>query len=264
MASGVGRALGISEEICAELIAAHWERWEALVPALMCVPDPPSLEGWLKDQSRPVKDRVLRGLAELAAESGHDDRDAALVLAWVLHAGADALSIRLFDMGTEVFQHVAAFLWIEIRTFPWQTKGRVASNILLRVRQRVLIEFDEPGQVNNHDRAQALTDPLPPQVLQCLSPTLGDILENTPRDRLEDALALGVERRVITETDRRKLLDLVDAASLHPVAQRASTALLSRIGTEMAGQQWGVSGRAMRRFAKAAIEALAAALRQAA
>lgn len=262
MASGVGRALGISEEICADLIAAHWGRWEALIPALARVPEPGSLEAWLRHQPRPDSDRVLRGLAELAAETGHDDRDAALVLAWMLHAGADALSIRLFDLGSEVFQHVAAFLWIEIRTFPWRTKGRVASNVLLRVRQRVLIEFGEPGQVDNHDRALALTDLVPPDVLQQVTPTLGDIPENTPRDRLEEALALGVEQRVITNADRLMLLDLVKAASVHPVRQRENTALLSRLGTEMVGQSRGISGRAVRRLAKASIDALAAALRQ--
>ncbi len=80
MASGVGRALGISEEACAELIAAHWERWKAVAPALAVVPDPQALEAWLKEQQRPVADGVLHGLAELAAESGRDDHDAALVL----------------------------------------------------------------------------------------------------------------------------------------------------------------------------------------
>ena len=141
MDSGVGRALGISEESCADLIEAYWERWKALVPALGCVPEPQSIEAWLKDVPRPVADGVLCGLVELAAETGHDDRDAALVLAWMLHPGADALGIRLSDLGSDVFQHVAAFLWIEIRTFSWQTKAHVAANVLLRVRQRVLLEY---------------------------------------------------------------------------------------------------------------------------
>jgi hypothetical protein len=262
MGSGVGGALGISEESCAGLIAAHWERWEALVPALGCVTDPQGLESWLRSEARPEADEVLRGLAELAAESGNDDTDAALVLAWVLHPGADALASRLFDMGHDVYQHVAAFLWIEIRTFPWRTKARVAANILLRVRQKVLIEFDEPGQVDNHDRALALTDPISPDVLQHFSPDVMDILENTPSDRLEEVLAWGCEHGVITNVDRLMLLDLVKAASVHPVRQRASTALLSKAGTEMVGQSWGISGRSVRRFAKASIDALAAAVGQ--
>ena len=44
--------------------------------------DRPMLEAWLKEQPRPAADGVLHGLAELAAESGRDDHDAALVLAW--------------------------------------------------------------------------------------------------------------------------------------------------------------------------------------
>lgn len=262
MASGVGRALGISEEICAELIAAHWERWKAVAPTLAGVPDPLALEAWLKQQPRPIADGVLHGLAELAAESGEDDHDAALVLAWVLHAGADALAVRLFDMGRDIFQHVAAFLWIEIRTFSWQTKARVAANILLRVRQKVLIEFDEPGQVANHDRALALTSPMSPQVLQHLNPALAEVLENTPRDRLDEVLAWGCEHQVISDRERRLLLALVEAASVHPVRQRASTALLSRSGTEMVGDSWGVSARTVRRSAREAIDALSTAVAQ--
>jgi hypothetical protein len=259
MVSGVGRALGISEASCADLIAAHWTAWEALVPQLGEVTDSQQLGAWLRDSARPDADRVLLGLAELAAESGYDDTDAALVLAWMLHPGADALAVRLFDMSQDVFQHVAAFLWIEIRTFAWRTKARVAANILLAVRQKVLIEFGEPGQLDNHDRARARTDLTSPDVFQQSSSALADILESTPRDRLEDVLAWGCEHRIISNTDRLMLLDLVEAASLHPVLKRANTALLSRAGTEMVGECWGISGRSVRRFAKASIDALAAA-----
>lgn len=261
MASGTGRALGISEEIIAELIAARWERWKELVPALACVPDEQSLEAWLRDVPRPAADGVLCGLAELAAESGHDDRDSALVLAWALHPGADALGIRLSDLGPDVFQHVAAYLWIEIRTFPWQTKSHVAANILLRVRQRVLIEYGASSQLENHDRALARTATMSPELLQGLTP--GDLVD-TPRDQLEDLLAWACEHWVISNRQRRLLLALVEAASAHPVRQRASTALLSRLGTEMVGQSWGISAREVRRSAKASIEALAAALGHAA
>ena len=259
MGSRVGRALGITEEICRDLIAVNWDRWRTLVPALAEVPEPQSLESWLRNADRPAADVVLLGLAELAAESGHDNTDAALVLAWLLHPGTDALAARVFDMGHDVFQHVAAFLWIEIRTFSWRTKSRVAANILLRVRQRVLLEFDEPGQVSNHDRALALTDPISPEVLQQFGPAVMDIVENTPRDRLEDVLAWGCEHGVITDADRLLLLDLVTAANVHPVRQRVSTALMSRLGTEMVGESWGMSGRSVRRSARASIDALAAA-----
>ena len=262
MASGVGRALGVSQEICADLIAEHWERWQTVVPTLRSVPEPQGLELWLKHQPRPSADAVLRGLAELAAQDGHDDRDAALVLAWMLHAGADALAVRLFDMGSQTYQHVAAFLWIEIRTFAWQTKARVAANILLRVRRHVLLEFDEPGQVANHDRALELTSLVSPQVLQHLSPALADIVDTTPRDRLDDVLSWGCEHQVISNRERRLLLALVEAASVHPVQQRANTALLSRSGTAMVGQSWGVSARTVRRSARGAIDALAAAVGQ--
>ncbi len=261
MASGVGRTLGVSEELCAELIAAHWEGWKALVPALGDVPDPGLLEAWLRDVPRSAADRVLCGLAELAAETGHDDRDAALVLAWMLHPGADALRIRLSDLGHDVLQHVAAFLWIEIRTFSWQTKARVAANILLRVRQRVLLEYGAAGQVANHDLALALTALMSPDLLPSLKGP-AEALDKAPRNQLEEVLAWGCEHWVISNRDCRLLLALVEAADAHPVRQRASTALLSRSGTEMVGRSWGISAREVRRSAKASIEALAAALGQ--
>lgn len=261
MASGIGRALGISDESIAELINARWDRWKERVPALSSVPDGESLAGWLKEVPRPVGDEVLCGLAELAAQTGRDDRDAALVLAWMLHPGADALSIRLCDLGHDVVQHVAAYLWIEIRTFPWQTKSHVAANILLRVRQRVLIEYGATKQLENHDRALARTATIPPHLLQELG---SGVLVDAPREQLEDVLAWACEHWVISNRERRLLLALVDAASAHPFRERASTALLSRLGTEMVGHSWGMSAREVRRSAKASIEALAAALGHAA
>jgi len=261
MASGIGRALGISQESIGELMEAHWDRWKFAVPVLARVPDPQALDAWLKHAPRPVGDQVLCGLAELAAETGHDDRDAALVLAWMLHPGADALSIRLCDLGHDVVQHVAAYLWIEIRTFPWQTKSHVAANILLRVRQRVLIEYGATGQLENHDRTRARTATIPPHLLQDLG---SGILVNSPREQLEDVLAWACEHWVISNRERLLLLALVEAASAHPVQERTSTALLSRLGTEMVGRSWGLSAREVRRSAKASIEALAAALGHAA
>jgi len=261
MASRIGGALGISDESIVELMTAHWDRWKVAVPALARIPEAGALEGWLREAPRPVADGVLCGFAELAAETGRDDRDAALVLAWMLHPGADALSVRLSDLGHDVVQHVAAFLWIEIRTFPWQSKSHVAANILLRVRQRVLIEYGATSQLENHDRALARTATIPPHLLQDLG---SGAIVDAPREQLEDVLAWACEGWVISNRERRLLLALVDAASAHPVRERASTALLSRLGTEMVGRSWGISAREVRRSAKASIEALAAALGHAA
>lgn len=255
MGSGVGRALGISEETCADLIAAHWERWKVLVPTLACVADPHSLEAWLKHQPRPVSNKVLRGLTELAAQSGHDDTDAALVLAWVLHAGADALSVRLWDIGTGICQQIAALLWIEIRTYGWQKQSWVAANILLRVRRKVLVEAGNEAQVHNHRRTLAVTDPLPPEVMNSLPVELAE----TPLDELERALEWACDRDIISEFHREILLGLVEAAHVCPVRSRANSRLFGDAVTDLVGQRWGITGRTVRRVAKDAIRALAAA-----
>lgn len=254
MEGGIGRALGISEERCAELVAANWTRWVGLVPALALVPMPCSLERWLSRVPRPQSDLVLRGLAELAAESGHDDRDAAFVLAWVLHAGADALIARLWDISQDIDQHVAAFLWIEIRTNPWRRRRRVASSILLRVRQKVLVEGGDPAQVRNHSRVLAITRPVSPERMRCVPAPL----EESPRDELEDLLDRAYAKRVISNLQRRLMLELVDAAKVRPVRLRGNSTLLGDACCDLVGERSGMSGRQVRRLAKAAIEELTA------
>jgi hypothetical protein len=264
MEAGVGRILGISEERCEELLATNRQRWVAIAPTLAQVPAGSSLEDWLANASRPAADRVLTGLAQLAAESGQDDLDAALVLAWALRPGADALIARLRDMSPEIDQHVSAHLWIEIRTFPWRTRERVAANILMRVRQRVLIEMDDAGQLDQHNRTLKGTRPVAPDLLVGLASTAAEAIDETPRAELEHALAWGCRAGVITEVQRRLLLDIVDAAHTRPIHLRANTRLLSDAGTDLVGQRWGMSGRKVRRLAKASIEALAAAVASAA
>lgn len=258
MQAGIGQALGISEERCAEIVGAHWSQWVELVPALACVAIPQELEAWLRLAPHAVGDRVLRGLAQLAAEDGHNDTEAALVLAWVLHAGADAVIARLWDMAVDIDQHVAAFLWIEVRSFPWRTTGRVAANISRRVRKRVLVELGDQKQLDNFDRTLAATEFVEPTEITRIAPAIVEAIGETPREELESALAHARRNQVITDEEQRMLLDIVDAAHLHPVRTRANTRLLTDAGTDIVGQRWGVSGRKIRRLAKASIEALAA------
>ena len=124
----------------------------------------------------------------------------------------------------------------------------------------MLVEVGEPGQVWNHRRVLAVTDPVSPERFGCL-PAL---VEDAPREELERALAWGCRHGVITDEQRRLLLDVVDAARDRPVAVRANSRLFGDAANDLVGLRWGMSGRQVRRLAKASIEALAAAISDAA
>lgn len=261
MNGGIGGALGISEERCAELVAANWSRWVGLVPALARVPMPCSLEGWLAGVPRPQSDAVLVGLAQLADPAGLDDHDAAYVLAWVLHAGADSLIARYRDMSRDIDHHVASLLWIEIRTFPWRTKHWLAANIKLNVQRRLLLEFGRAKQLDNHNRTLLFTDLVPPEEFSRLPVTT----EESPREELECFLDEACARRRITDLERRLLLDFVDAAHLTPRSgPRSSSRLFGDACSDLVGRKWGMSGRKARRLAREALDALTAATSEAA
>jgi hypothetical protein len=103
----------------------------------------------------------LQALARLASPAGGDSVPAAGVLAWVLLPGACSVARRLRSLSLRIDELVAAQLWIEVRSFPWQRLWKVAANILGNLRVAVLLDCGVPSQVQRSDRTWARTGPDP-------------------------------------------------------------------------------------------------------
>ena len=140
---------------------------------------------------REASDEVLLALAMLAAPDGGDDIAAAAALAKCLLPGACRLAGWLSTLPPrEVFRDsqpvmagawsavervnelVASQLWIEVRTFPWRRRSKVAANILINTRVGVLREVGDFFYVSRADRTWANTDPR--RVLRDRRPDGGD------------------------------------------------------------------------------------------
>lgn len=250
--------LELDEERIRQLLREHWQRWVGQVSALGCVPVAEELAAWRRTAPADEVDRVLRSLAELAATDGFDDTDAARVLAWLMLPAAGALAAEL--RGPHVVEHLAARLWIAVRSHPWATTGKVAANIAGRVRREVLLDLDCTAQLENHDKTQARTIAASPYVA-----TLGPVVE--PDERLSDAaedvltvLDWGCAHEVITASDRELLLDVLVAASLEEGTGTRCQPLLGDKVSARVGARRGVTGRTVRRHTKQTIAALAASV----
>jgi hypothetical protein len=171
----VGDLLGLDEggELL-EHARARWATWAADDARLRVVDDLVDLRDWLSTVERVEADRVLLGLAMLAAPDGGDEVAAAGALAKCLLPGACVTAERVcqlvakgqlsatFDgpVGQRVDELVASQLWIEVRTFPWRRLTRVASNILMNTRAGVLYELGDNARLWRTDRTWANTSAL--------------------------------------------------------------------------------------------------------
>jgi len=194
----------------------------------------------------------------LAATDGFDDTDAARVLAWLMLPAAGALAAEL--RGRDVAEHLAARLWIAVRSHPWATTGKVAANIAGRVRREVLLDLDCATQLENHDKTQARTIPASPYVA-----TLSLVVDPDEQlpDAAEDVLTVldwGCAHQVISGSDRDLLLDVLAAAGLEEGTGTRCQPLLGDKVSARVGARRGVTGRTVRRHTKRAIAALAAAV----
>jgi hypothetical protein len=156
--------LGLQGEEKALLVRAKqdWTLWAARFPCLAVVGGVGSLRDWLRAAEPAAADDVLHALVTLASPSGADDASAAAVVAWALLPGASVLAQRLRTLSPRIDEVVAAQLWIEIRTFPWQRLRKVAANILANTRTGVLLECGVPSQVERVDRPWSIARPVDP------------------------------------------------------------------------------------------------------
>ena len=232
----VVKALGLVDEQVIALMMRRWPSWSERVPAVGSLSDPAGVDAWRRAAGPAEVDAVLRGLAELAARDGGDDTDAATVLAWLLLPTAIRLSAEFIDADPDIDEHIAACLWIEVRTFRWRTSSRVAANIAWRVRNQVLVEVG--------DRRQ-----------------LADRGKRTQAHTLVDEALVRERAEQVASSDREDLLEVLDWA-VEQALPPAGGWLLGDQASELVGAELGVSGRTVRRRAKRSIEALAEAIQR--
>jgi hypothetical protein len=251
-------ALGLDDDRVIDLMERRWLQWCQEMPSLGLLTEPALVDVWRRSAPAQDVDSVLLGLAELAADDGGDDVDAAAVLAWLLLPSAVRLSAELVEADRDIDEHIAACLWIEVRTFDWRTSRRVAANIAWRLRRRVLMEIGDLSRLDSHgDRTRARTvvdDEIARVDVEDLDP-----YSATAADALLSVLAWGCAQGVITSAERLLLIDLVAAASISS-GLPDSIPLLGNRASDRVATRWGTSGRTVRRRAKASIAALARAV----
>lgn len=235
------------------LARARWPRWQRDHPALREVQDLLELPGWLRAAEPHRADGVLLALAELSSPSGSDDVAATGALAWLLLPGASLLAARLATLTPRIDQLLAAQLWVEARTFPWQRGHRVAANILLNTRKSVMRDL---GVGVCADRTWSRSVPVDPSeglwqdiATEDVSPT---------GEELADLLTAACSLEVIDDADRDLLLQVAVVADRHAPARsgRGHAGLLSNAVSHEVGQRVGVSAITIRRRTRRSIESL--------
>ncbi|MBK9696728.1 MAG: hypothetical protein IPO80_04745 [Propionibacteriaceae bacterium] len=215
-----------------------------------------SLRRWLRETDPQVVDRFLVSVAGWAAVDGGNDVMAAKLLAWALLPGAARLARELRVLSAEVDHLVASRLWIEVRTFPWQRRSRVAAWILRQTKNGVLADCQVPSRLRRHDPAWFMVDPSP----RSMAAIPAAVAPLDSRGELLLLLEWAVEEGVITADDRLLLLGLVQASDLEPERRSCTMAgLLAHRVSGTVGDALGVSARTVRRRASRCLRALAEA-----
>ncbi len=246
----VETALGLSAATANQILDQHWDEWASVRPGLARA-DRADLRRWMRTATVQDANAVLFELAVLAAADGHDDCDAALVLAWCLLPAACRIAHQLVDVDpVEVDQLVASQLWIEIRTYNWRACTRVTGTICANVRRNVLREWnldpDRPPRLS----VVVWTDLL---AQLCEEPAAEEL---SPREVLLQVLDWGVATGTIQSFDRDLLLELVEISVGDPKHRSPRRSLLG--SAIVVGPEFGVSPRTVRRRSRHALDALAA------
>lgn len=240
-----------------EVITA-WPTWQHYHRLLRTI-DPGKLREWLQCASARDADDVLHVLARRAAMDGGQDRDAAVALTWALLPGACLLAKRWVRGTDDIDFLVAEQLWIHARTFAWQSKRKVAANILLDVQRAVLADLGIPAYQSKAERATAY--PVPVADLEAIQCRNYDQLP--PAQSLQRLLVRAVDRGVITADNHQFLLTVLDVAleSGPPQGNKRNLGgFANNDFTERVAARIGMSGRTVRRHLRACIAALQAAL----
>ncbi|WP_270888922.1 hypothetical protein [Pedococcus sp. 5OH_020] len=247
----VATHLGLAD-LDSEILAVagqRWSRWQLSHEELLVVEELADLPAWLRAADWAEADGVLLALAQLSARDGGDDVAATGALAWVLLPGASLLAFRLGRLSRRIDEILAAQLWIEARTFPWQRGHKVAANILMNTRKGVMRDL---GIADLGDR----TIPFPPSAqvwTEAAHPT-----GPTAEEELLDILELAMSKDALSKDDGELLLGLALAADLASPARsgRGHAGLMAPAASEAVAADRGVSARTIRRRAARSVSAL--------
>lgn len=241
----------------------HWPVWRSRDPRLAVVDDLLDLPGWIRSADRDDVDDVLHELAHLGSPTGGDDVVAAGALAWLLLPGASLVAHRLRDMTPRIDECVAAQLWIEVRSFAWERRRKVAGNIVMNLRRGVLRELGAVEHLRAVDPTWAHAMPLAPEadLWRVLDARAAEPPGVEPEEELAELLSWATSHRVIDEHDRELLVGLAEAACQMEVtrSREGRGGLCSRSGSSVVAARHGISEATVRRRARRSMRALAEA-----
>jgi hypothetical protein len=261
----VAAQLGLDDPAGGLLAQARteWPVWRGHDPRLAVVDDLLDLPGWIRSADRDHVDDVLHRLARLASPTGGDDAAAAGALAWLLLPGACLVARRLGDMTPRIDECVAAQLWIEVRTFVWERRRKVAANIVMNLRRGVLRDLGVGEHLRAVDPTWAHAMPLAPEadLWRVLDARAAEPDGVEPEEELAELLAWATSHRVIGEHDRELLVGLAEAACQTGVTRgrQGRGGLCSRSGSSLVAAPHGISEATVRRRARRSVRALAEA-----
>ncbi len=159
------------------------------------------------------------------------------MLAWLLLPTAIRLSSEFGDADPDIDEHIAACLWIEVRTFRWRTSSRVAANIAWRVRNQVLMELGDRGRLADRGK-RTLAHTLVDETLVRRARGAGRSV-SAHEDELLEVLDWAVEQALISEADTGLLVDVVAAAARSASGPPAGGWLLGDQASELVAAEAG-------------------------
>lgn len=238
-----------------EAVAA-WPGYDEMPVAVGCLLDLPA---WIRRAHPAEVDEVLAVLARLGSQSGGDDVRAAGALAWLLLPGACVVAHRLRALSPRIDEVVAAQLWLEVRSFPWQRLRKVAANIVRNTRRGVLRDLDVGAHLRQVDPTWARTVPVDTRGDEwCALDAAHRGSPASAAEELREVLEEAVGERVVEADDVDLLLRLAVVADDVDVRHsgRGHAGLCSRPASEAVARELGISARTVRRRAASSLRAL--------
>lgn len=252
----VAKHLGLDDPNSDVLALAHtrWSTWQAEHPVLAAVHDLLDLPAHVRGADREEADATLLALAELSSPEGGDDVAATGVLAWMLLPGVSLLAARMSTLTPTIDEVLAAQLWVEARTFPWQRGHRVAANILMNTRKSVMRDLGVGDAAEGSWARCAPVDPAEGPWRHMVA----DPIEVPPERELAELLESACRVGAITAGDRGLLMDVAVTADRCGVS-RAGRGYGGLLGNEVCSEvakMHGVSPITVRRRASRLVHTL--------